>query len=151
MIDQIAGMITGGLDPSHALIVRPVANNQYQVISGHHRALAANQARLTVVPCWIREMTDDEAYMELVRCNTQSELHPLEEGKHAAQSGMDLKSYAEMAGKARQNLSLKVLAYRVMAACNTCSTDQAREVWRNLAEIHAAPKWLWRAMVGCCG
>ena len=32
-------------------------------------------------------------------CNTQSDLHPLEEGKHAAESGMDLKAYAEATGK----------------------------------------------------
>ena len=30
-------------------------------------------------------MSDEQAYMELVLCNTQSELHPLEEGKHAAE------------------------------------------------------------------
>lgn len=147
VIDQIAGMITGGLDPSHALIVRPVANNQYQVISGHHRALAANQARLTVVPCWIREMTDDEAYMELVRCNTQSELHPLEEGKHAAQSGMDMKAYAEAAGKKYTTLYDKVKAYRVLTVTDIRNED-AQANWSQLSQIHAAPKWLWRAMVG---
>ena len=68
-------------------------------------------------------------------------------GKHAAQSGMDLKAYAEASGKARGNLAYKVMAYRVMSLCHTCDTDKASDNWRNLAEIHAAPNWLWKALV----
>ena len=75
-----------------------------------------------------------------------SELHPLEEGKHAAQSGMDLKAYAEASGKARTTLSDKVKAYRVLAVTHVGHED-ARDNWRNLAEIHAAPNWLWKALV----
>ncbi len=116
--------------------------------------------------------------MELVLCNTQSELHPLEEGKHAAESGMDLKAYAEQAGKDRSTLARKVMAWRVLDVCHVAhkkkATDalmenrygngdegeiyrhsgaaaglmeDARECWRNLAEIHAAPNWLWPALV----
>ena len=61
-----------------------------------------------------------------------------------AQSGMDLKSYAERAGKSQRTLLDKVKAYRVLDVTHM-RHDQIREVWRNLAEIHAAPKWLWRA------
>ena len=78
--------------------------------------------------------------MELVLCNTQSELHPLEEGKHAAESGMDLKAYAERAGKDRSTLARKVMAWRVLAVCHVAHTEVS-ECWRNLAEIHAAPQW----------
>ena len=81
------------------------------------------QAGVNSIPCWIKDLTDEQAYMELVLCNTQSELHPLEEGKHAAESRMDLKAYAEASGKGRQNLSLKVMAWRVLDTCHTCSTD----------------------------
>lgn len=70
----------------------------------------------------------------------------IEEGKHAAQSGMDLKSYAERAGKKYTTLYDKAKAYRVLTVTHV-RNDQARDSWRNLAEIHAAPKWLWRAMV----
>ena len=75
-----------------------------------------------------------------------SELHPLEEGKHAAQSGMDLKAYAEASGKGYRNLVYKKDAYHVMAVAHVCNTD-IRDNWRNLAEIHAAPNWLWKALV----
>ena len=78
-------------------------------------------------------------------CNTQSELHPLEEGKHAAESGMNLKEYAEAVGKVRATLNHKVHAWRVFSLTHM-GHDQARTSWRNLAEIHAAPKWLWAAL-----
>ena len=147
IVDQISAQITaaGRFDESHALIVRAF-NGKFQIISGHHRWLAAQQAGLAEVPCWVREMTDDQAYMELVLCNTQSELHPLEEGKHAAESGMDLKAYAERAGKDRSTLARKVMAWRVLAVCHVAHTEVS-ECWRNLAEIHAAPEWLWSALV----
>ena len=35
------------------------------------------------MPCWVREMSDEEAYMQLVLSNAQSELSPLEVGMHA--------------------------------------------------------------------
>lgn len=149
IVDQLAERIKDGFDPSHALIVRPVMDegmSAYQIISGHHRWLAAQKAGLDEVPCWIREMSDAEAYMQLVLCNTQSELHPLEEGKHAAESGMDLKAYAEAAGKAQTTLRNKLMAYRVATESHVGFTH-VRDSWRNLAEIHVAPQWLWPAMV----
>ena len=35
------------------------------------------------MPCWVEPMTDGDAFMELARTNTQSELSPLERGLHA--------------------------------------------------------------------
>jgi protein gp37/ParB-like chromosome segregation protein Spo0J len=144
VVDQIAAQIENGFDHSHALIVRPVAG-QYEIISGHHRYLAALEVDLAEVPCWVRDYDDAAAYMQLVLCNTQSELHPLEEGKHAAESGLDLKAYAEQAGKERTLLNRKVMAWRVLSVCHVTHSKVAED-WRNLAEIHAAPQWLWRAL-----
>ena len=67
-------------------------------------------------------------------------------GKHAAQSGMDLKAYAEASGKARTSLNHSVHAWRVLSVTHVGHED-ARDNWRNLAEIHAAPHWLWSALV----
>lgn len=147
VVDQIASRIhaRGSFDQSHALIVRSIGD-KYQIISGHHRWLAAQQAGVDRVPCWVKEMTDEQAYMELVLCNTQSELHPLEEGKHAAESGMDLKAYAEKSGKAYKALYNKTTAFRV-AAVSHVGIGTVADSWRNLAEIHAAPEWLWGALV----
>lgn len=60
---------------------------------------------------------------------SQSELHPLEEGKHAAESGMDLKSYAEMAGKDRSTLARKVMGWRVLSMCHVAHA-QVYDSWR---------------------
>ena len=76
----------------------------------------------------------------------QSELHPLEEGKHAAESGLDLKAYAEQAGKKYTTLYDKVKAFRVLAVTDIRNED-ARDNWSSLAQIHAAPEWLWAALV----
>ena len=93
----------------------------------------------------MRELSDTDAYMALVLANTQGELHPLEEGKHAAESWLDLKSYAEAVGKKRTTLSDKVRAYEVLASVTHMRHD-LRDRWRCLAELHAAPSWLWPAL-----
>ena len=67
-------------------------------------------------------------------------------GKHAAESGMDLKQYAEKSGKVRKTLTTKVLAFRVMSVADV-GHEAARDNWSQLAEIHAAPEWLWAGLV----
>lgn len=97
---------------------------------------------------WIKDLTDEQAYMELVLCNTQSELHPLEEGKHAAESGKSGSEYAKQVGQSQPAVALKIMASRVWSAITCVITpQQAKDSWRNLAEIHAAPQWLWTALV----
>lgn len=59
---------------------------------------------------------------------------------------MDLKAYTEAAGKARSTLKDKLHAYRVLSVAHVRHED-IRDSWRNLAEIHAAPRWLWPALV----
>lgn len=62
--------------------MRPVGE-RYEIISGHHRKAAAEKAGLESVPCWVREMSDEDAYMALVTSNSQGGLSPLEIGMHA--------------------------------------------------------------------
>ena len=51
-----------GFPECHALLARPL-NGSFQVTAGHHRLEAAKRAGLDAVPCWVREMTDEEAFM----------------------------------------------------------------------------------------
>jgi len=68
------------------------------------------------------------------------EHHPLADKE--LESGMDLKAYAERAGKAHSTLFKKVAGWRVLGACDFhVEIDTITDSWRNLAEIHAAPKW----------
>lgn len=85
---------------------------------------------------------------------------------------MDLKAYAEQAGKSRTSLNHNVHAWRVLSATHMGHESPPwylygydepvpfpaleeeprpnawlKEHWRNLAEIHAAPEWLWTALV----
>jgi ParB/RepB/Spo0J family partition protein len=50
------------------LLVRPW-EDEHEVVEGWHRLTAAKEAGLLVVPCIIREMTDDEVLIVQVKCN----------------------------------------------------------------------------------
>lgn len=152
VVEQIAAQIADGLDEAHALIVRPVEEG-FQVISGHHRRLAAIKAGLTEVPCWVREMNDEEAFMLLVTSNAQSELTPLERGLHAlgatekGKHGKSVRAYADAVGRPERTVSLEVAAARVASSHTRANLADLVEHTRHLAEIHAAPRWLWSALV----
>lgn len=146
VIEQIAAQINGGFDPAHALIVRKNSED-YEIISGHHRMLAAQKAGLTEIPCWVRDMSDEDAYMALALNNAQGELHPLEEGMHALGSGMDVRTYAEKVGKAKSSMGDRISAASVAQACPDIRTSDLAAQWSALAAIHLAPRWLWRALV----
>src|SRR5262249_254679 len=119
----------------------------YEIIAGHHRVLAAHEAGLVAVPCWVREMSDDEAYMALRLTNAQSELHPLEEGLHALHSGLSVSAYARRIGVRTTTLQTKIAAAEVFAAVDSYESTQFHDVWRALDAIHPAPQWLWAALV----
>ena len=55
------------------LIVRPLKEGGYEIVSGHRRAHAAQLAGLTEVPCIVREMDDDTATVLMVDSNLQRE------------------------------------------------------------------------------
>lgn len=62
--------IVGVLVP---IIVRPIKNNKYEIISGHRRKRACEIAGVTEIPATIMELDDDEAAIMLVDCNLQRE------------------------------------------------------------------------------
>ena len=47
------------------VLVRPMPDGSYQMVSGHRRKLASELAGLPTVPCIVRELTDDEAIIIL--------------------------------------------------------------------------------------
>lgn len=54
-------------------IVRPKGNGRYEMIAGHRRKFASMLAGRSTQPVIIRNMTDDEAIIAMVRSNTQRE------------------------------------------------------------------------------
>jgi len=155
VVDSLVANLADGFDPAHALIVRPW-NGQYQILSGHHRKEAAKQAGLTEVPCWVRELDDDEAYMMLATCNAQGELSPLEIGLHALhcvelgaggrgkKGGM--RGYAERVGKDEKTIRRAKDGAEVALKCGHVSAF-LHDKTAHLAAIHALPQTLWKGAV----
>jgi ParB/RepB/Spo0J family partition protein len=147
VIDQICSCLSEeGFHPSHALIVRlyPGGADYYQILSGHHRHAAAVAAGLEAVPCWVRDLDDEAAYMLLMTSNAQGELTALERGMHALHSKLDVKAYAKSARRARQTIDNEVRAARVAEAVPDIGHATR---FSELIEIHVAPKWLWPSLV----
>jgi len=155
IIAQIADQIAarGSFDPAHAILVRPVGD-VFQVISGHHRVAAAHKAGLDAVPCWVREMTDDDAFMALVLSNAQSELSALERGMHALQAtekgskvGKSVAAYAKEVGRNERSVLNETWAAEVAQSAHVCGLSDLDKYPRHLAEIHAAPEIAWPSLV----
>ena len=53
------------------LIVRQKEDGNYEIISGHRRKKASEIANLKELPCIVRQLTDDEAIIEMVDSNMQ--------------------------------------------------------------------------------
>ena len=62
------------------IIVRPLANDRYEIIAGERRWRAAQMAGLTEVPVRIRDVDDNSALaMALIENIQREDLNPLEE------------------------------------------------------------------------
>lgn len=113
---------SGSMSAEHALRVRPQGDT-FQILAGHQRHEAAKRAGLQTIPCWVRELSDEDAYMALILDNRQGELSPLEIGIHAlgtidkGSPGRGKKGgiaqYAREVGKTQQYLSQLVAAAEV--------------------------------------
>ena len=84
-------------------IVRPRAEGGYEIVAGHRRKLASEQAGFTDMPCIVRNLTDDEAIIQLVDSNAQREdVLPSERAKAYK---MRLEAIKRTAGRPRKELS----------------------------------------------
>ena len=54
-------------------LVRPKPDGSYEMVAGHRRKLACALAERTVMPCVVRELTNDEAVIIMVDSNLQRE------------------------------------------------------------------------------
>lgn len=120
-----------GFGPEHALLVRPI-DGGFQIISGHHRVEAAKDAACETAPCWIKELGDDEAFMQLVLSNTQGELSPLEIGMHA------LRAVPLSEGGRGKTGGVSQYAARI-----NLGTESVRQ-WRAAAQVAETSKTSWR-------
>ncbi len=84
-------------------IVRPRPEGGYEIVAGHRRKLASERAGFTDMPCIVRNLTDDEAIIQLVDSNAQREdVLPSERAKAYK---MRLEAIKRTAGRPRKELS----------------------------------------------
>lgn len=69
----------GLLEP---IVVRTKENNRYEIISGHRRVYALKEIGIEKVPCIIKELSNDQAVIEMVDSNIRREnILPSEKAK----------------------------------------------------------------------
>ena len=106
LIDSIRE--NGILSPT---LIRPVGNDEYEMVSGHRRMHAAMKLGMETIPAIIRDMTDDEAIVKMVDSNIQrEELLPSEK---AFAYKMKLEAMRRTAGRPSNNLSENGTNFRV--------------------------------------
>ena len=88
------------------VLVRPMPDGGYQMVSGHRRKMAAELANLPTVPCIVRELTDDEAVIIMVDSNLQREQVLPSEKAFAYK--MKLDAMKRQAGRPSKNNSVPV-------------------------------------------
>lgn len=71
MIELVESVKTRGL--IQPVIVRPVENGMYEMVSGHRRKRAYEIAGMTKIPARVQDLTRDEAILYMVDSNLQRE------------------------------------------------------------------------------
>jgi protein gp37/ParB-like chromosome segregation protein Spo0J len=149
VIEAIQAQLRGNeFDEMHAILLRPIGEGRFQILDGHHRVEAARREKLESVPAWVREYTDEEAFMQLALANAQSGLTALERGRHAlaattrygANGGLSIAKYAERVARKDRTVHNEVWAYEVYESADVGRLDGC---FSQLVAIHAAPRETW--------
>lgn len=120
-------------------IVRPKADGRYEMVAGHRRRTASKLAELTVLPCIVRELTDDEATLIMVDSNLQREQLLPSEKAFAYKMKLDAMNRQGQrtdltSGPLGQKFSREVLA--------DGSPDSARQIQRYIRLTYLIPELL---------
>ena len=92
------------------LVVRPIANNRFEIVAGERRWRASQLAGLETVPCVVRQVSDEAAIaMALIENIQREDLNPMEEAYalHRFQDEFQLthQQVAEAVGKSRTTVT----------------------------------------------
>lgn len=116
------------------LLVRPIkigAAQKYEIVTGMRRYEAARKARLSEIPCIVRQLTDDEAYFEVIRENYQREdVNPADLSEYIRQ-GRDQMKFTTAELSDRLNIP-KPDIERLLRISEDFSADGRSEKWKNL-------------------
>jgi len=81
LLDELAASIaaTGVVQP---ILVRPLADNRYQLIAGERRWLASRKAGKLTIPAMVRAVSDEQAMeMTIVENLQRADLNPMEQAR----------------------------------------------------------------------
>lgn len=122
------------------VLVRPLPDGGYQMVSGHRRRRAAELVGLSTVPCIIRELTDDEAIIVMVDSNLQREQVLPSEKAFAYKMKLDaMKRQGQ-----RSDLTLSPVATKLDSAANLGkqSGESRDQVFRYIRLTNLIPELL---------
>ena len=123
------------------LIARPLEGGGYEIISGHHRAHAAELAGLTEVPVLVRQMDDDAATVLMVDSNLQRENILPSERAYAYK--MKLEAMKRQAGRPSKENACQVGTHlRSDQELGEQVGDSARQVQRYIRLTNLIPELL---------
>lgn len=160
----IESMRNYGYRPEKPMLVRPLESG-YQIIGGHSRNIAAQEAGIDQVFCAIESMEDDEAILRMGSDNINDPfpwfsvcLYVVQNSVKDSKKGLSRTQLIRAAtGKdgnaATKEGQLRGTAGEVLnflmgqSADISILLDPENNRTYHLAEIHAAPPWLWSALV----
>jgi ParB/RepB/Spo0J family partition protein len=125
-IEELAASIQAEGRVHQPLLVRPRITNTlrpdesegFEVIFGHRRLRAAEQAGLASVPCMVRAMTDAEARSAQIAENLQrADVHPIEEAEGMQAMMADGLSADELAATVGKSRSYVYSRLKLLQAC----------------------------------
>lgn len=110
-------------------IVRPRAEGGYEIVAGHRRKRASEQAGFTDMPCIVRNLTDDEAIIQLVDSNAQREdVLPSEKAKAYKMRLDAIKRQGARTDRTSPNYSAKFRSDDEVGSTEGVSGDTVRNI-----------------------
>ena len=123
------------------VLIRPIGNDVYEMVSGHRRMHAAILLGMDRIPAIIREMTDDEAIVKMVDANIQrEELLPSEK---AFAYKMKMDAMRRQAGRPTKDNSRQIVGnYETADIVGKENGESGRQVQRFIRLTELIPELL---------
>ena len=130
--------VNGILSP---VLIRPIGNDVYEMVSGHRRMHAAILLGMDRIPAIIREMSDDEAIVKMVDANIQrEELLPSEK---AFAYKMKMDAMRRQAGRPTKDNSRQIVGnYETADIVGKENGESGRQVQRFIRLTELIPELL---------
>lgn len=152
-VEQLAEMMRqNGYDQSKPLKVRPNGSAEmYQIIEGEHRWRAAQKAGVETLPVFVVDVDDEEALIQLVAGNVQTDNHALDIGvaaiklTEAYSRTQNDKAFAERIGKGRSTIVQAKAAAKVFLAAKSVCRQTLLTDKEKLYQVSTCQEsdWLW--------